>query len=336
MGDSGVFIEILMPFHRVDRYLIDAIKSTKLNSKLEIRLLLVNDSGYRVDASDLGLGLKDRILTTEFRGYTNALSVAVSNSTGDYVAFLDSDDLMHPERLDSQLELMIKDDLQLVSCGMQKVSSEGRVSKINSILGEVPNPIDRRDLWLIGSHGADSSLIVRGELLRNSWHTHKTFDASLADFGWALTLPKNIRIGHLSERYYFYRSHGDQISLKPVLGKGWDSIFPLWLQNLKTQFPNLRSTKFLTKNIGLALAFPAAMPKLTKSERKLLTNLVDELLGILILRKPDEFNAWKLTLSRRALLATRGRKVQYWGCFPGLLFSILKIKTSGARLRKID
>jgi glycosyltransferase involved in cell wall biosynthesis len=332
--DSLVVVEILLPFHRIDNFLIQAIESAKSSENVELIILAVNDTGKSVKATDLGLSSRDKLVSTNSRGYTNALSIAVENSTGEYIAFLDSDDLMSSKRLYSQLELLKREGLDLVSCGIIKVDRDGRSSRLSSLLGEVPNPLNRRDLWLLGSHGADSSLLVKGDFLRSLWSTHKTFDSSFADYGWALSLPLEAKLGHLNKPYYKYRSHDNQISLNPAIGNGWDYIFPLWKKNVEIQFPLSKSSNSLTSNIGLALAFPAAIPKLTSIETRHLIIFVGELLCILRDRPKVEFKAWRLTLSRRALIATRGKKLRYWKYFPGLVTSAIRILASGVKLRK--
>jgi glycosyltransferase involved in cell wall biosynthesis len=327
-------VEVLLPFHRIDDFLFQAIESVKLSEGVQIVIIAVNDTGRILTARELGLDSTDKLLSTDSRGYINALAMAVGNSTSEYIAFLDSDDLMSPNRIYSQLEIMKKENLDLVSCGIIKVDSFGRSSRLSSLLGEVPNPVNRRDLWLIGSHGADSSLLVKGELLRNQWANHKTFESHFADYGWALSLPKETRLGHLNQPHYMYRSHANQISLKPTIGNGWDAIYPLWKRNAMIQFPFTKSYENLSSNVGLALAFPAAIPKLTSSEVSCLIIFIEELLCFLHDRSLLEFKAWKLTLSRRALIASRGRKLRYWKYLPGLLFSAMRILSSGIKLRK--
>jgi glycosyltransferase involved in cell wall biosynthesis len=332
---SQPLVDVLVPFHRNDSFLVMAIQSVKSSSNIQTRILAVNDTGQSINPKTIGLDEGDVLLNTVERGYTNALAVGIENSTADYVAFLDSDDLMHPRRLSLQLQLLLDDDLDFVSCGIMRMDTRGNMRQTGSLLGTIPNPHSRRELWVIGSHGTDSTLFARGETIRKNWKLHANFPAIFADYAWALSLPREIRFGHLDEPYYYYRSHSNQISLNPELHSNWDMVFPLWRENLFQEFPKLTLTFTLTANIALAIAFPAALPNLTRSESAQLSEFVGQFLALLEVREQMEYRSWKVTLFRRLLLASRGRARISLRYFPGLALTLVRLSLSGIQLRRI-
>jgi glycosyltransferase involved in cell wall biosynthesis len=333
--NSQSTVDVIIPFHRLDNYLIAAINSIKSSRNVRIRLIAINDTGHHIDRAKLNLSNSDLLIETSDHGYINALKVGVAASTENYVAFLDSDDLVHPDKLSKQMEVLNKQNLDFVSCGIQKMNSKNQLSAFGSVLGRVPKSNNSKELWVIGSHGADSTLLCRGETLRESWFTHQNFQAHFADYGWALSLPPEIRIGHLEDKFYFYRSHPRQISKSPNLGDSWKTIYPLWVKNLEAQFPDFVKNRKLSERESLAIAFPASMLRLSRLEIRNLIKFKKTLLSNLHGRSSYEIFTWRKTLARRILIASRGKALRYWYVAPGIIWSIIGLRLLGFGFRKI-
>jgi glycosyltransferase involved in cell wall biosynthesis len=335
MKENNDTIEVIIPFHRVDSYLEHAIKSILLSKFVKTRIIAVNDTGVNVDFKAIGLRQSDLLIRTTARGYVNALLKGVEASTEQFVAFLDSDDLMHPLRLIEQIEFLKKNELDIVSCSIERIDTNNKKLPNKRLLGGIPNPENRRELWLIGAHGADSTILCRGEVLRRYWNIHGTFSAHFADYGWALSLPQSIEIGHLEKEYYFYRSHPKQISKRPSLGNSWSTIYPLWESNLAIQFPEIWHKCSITDQVGLAIAFPAALVKLTKKEVRQLDIFIETVMTYFHERDEIEIRLWESTLIRRAFIADRGRSIRYWAQAPRLFADLVAHQISGYKSRRI-
>lgn len=333
---NAPMVEVIVPFHRIDEYLLAALDSIRSSRNINVRIIAVNDTGMGIDQNILKLSKNDLLIETSERGYINALKVGVETSKGKYVSFLDSDDLIHPEKLSRQVQMLEYQELDLVSCGIQKINSRNKVLNHGSVLGGIPTPLNIRELWIIGSHGADSTILCRGNLLRDSWLNHRKFESHFADYGWALSLPKKLRFGHIEEKFYFYRSHPAQISKSPFLGDSWGAIYPLWESNLLNVFPDFPRKSIPSERESLSIAFPASMLNLNKTEIRNLIKFEKALLACLQGRSAREITEWKRTLARRFLILSRGRSVRYWHAAPILIGTVLKLKISGFGFRKID
>jgi glycosyltransferase involved in cell wall biosynthesis len=329
-------IEVIMPFHRIDDYLVAAIESIKSSVNVEVRIIAINDTGEHVDFNQLSLNGSDILIDTAVRGYVNALRMGVEASSEKYVSFLDSDDLVHPEKLSRQVTFLNQCNLDFVSCRLQKINSRNRISKHASLLGEVPRTHNVRELWVIGSHGADSTLLCDGVSLREHWSNHQKFESHFADYGWALSLPTNLEFGQLEDKLYFYRSHSAQISKSPPLGDSWKLIYPLWRTNLMSVFPEFPKNLIPSEHEALAIAFPASMIKLSKGEFKNLVKFEKAMLDFLKDRNINELSEWKRTLARRLLLASRGTSVKHWHAAPRIAWTALCHRLFGFGFRKIN
>jgi teichuronic acid biosynthesis glycosyltransferase TuaG len=110
-GEPSPLISIITPLYNAESFVSETIKSildqsyenweqiivddASTDSSLEIaRSFAENDSRIRVEK------------LSENRGAAYCRNLATDKANGDYIAFLDSDDLWHPDKLKSQLEFM--------------------------------------------------------------------------------------------------------------------------------------------------------------------------------------------------------------------------------------
>lgn len=109
-------VSVVMPIYNAERYLIKAIESVLKQTYQNWELLLINDC-----SSDQSLKIirnyekiDERIKcinNTENKGAALSRNIALKQSVGEYIAFLDSDDVWFEEKIEKQLEFMIKNDI---------------------------------------------------------------------------------------------------------------------------------------------------------------------------------------------------------------------------------
>ena len=329
-------VDVVIPFHRMDNYLSEAISSVKLSIGVDVRLIVVNDTGNKISADYLKLRESDLLIDSSAKGYVNALQTGILNSTAEFVAFLDSDDIMEPHRLSMQIAKIKITGTDFISGQIVKFTHNPIDGHSFSILGPIPKTSNPELLLLLGSHGADSSILAIGESIRKSWNIHSTFPPSVADFGWLLKcLSDGSLMSHEPAAIYFYRSHRNQLSRSGELGLEWNSVYPYWFTFCKNRlnFLSRFNASPLTRNVALSLVFPSAMPKLNRNElhelKVTILNLIDDIEELNI----EDSKAWKKTLWYRYLIASRLRSVSGISYFPSLIFGILKAVLLGLFIR---
>jgi glycosyltransferase involved in cell wall biosynthesis len=127
---SSYLITVLIPCHSL-RYLTNSIQSiARQTLSTEVfEVLLVAD---RIDlelAEDIlaGSGLNFRIIESKQPGIVQALNLGLANITSEFVARMDEDDLMMPDRLELQYQYMQKNSEALVVGGqLQLIDVEGK------------------------------------------------------------------------------------------------------------------------------------------------------------------------------------------------------------------
>jgi glycosyltransferase involved in cell wall biosynthesis len=92
---------VVIPYYNAGKFLADTINSI-LNSSYPIREILIINDGSTEQASidTLSKYQSDsciKIINTENKGVGAARNKGAEEATGDYIAFLDADDLIHPD-----------------------------------------------------------------------------------------------------------------------------------------------------------------------------------------------------------------------------------------------
>ena len=108
---SEKLVSIIMPAYRCSRFLPLSVASVQAQTWRSWELLIADDCSpddtYSVASSLAEKDSRIRLLrTAENSGPAAARNLALSKARGNYIAFLDSDDLWKPEKLERQIAFM--------------------------------------------------------------------------------------------------------------------------------------------------------------------------------------------------------------------------------------
>ena len=117
-------VSIIMPSYKRERSLVErAVKSVLLQTYPKIEIVLVDDnaredlSKYRADLEKMVSDLNDNrivfIQNAENLGGSGARNEGIKIATGEYVTFLDDDDVYLPQKVEKQLEFMLSNSLDV-------------------------------------------------------------------------------------------------------------------------------------------------------------------------------------------------------------------------------
>ena len=128
--ESGL-VSIITPAFNSSQLIGQTIESVLGQTYLNWEMLIVLDSGTTDNTAEIvgNYGKRDsRIKLFEIkdqRGISLSRNLALSKAQGEFVAFLDSDDLWLPEKLQKQIEFMIENHYAFSCTGYRKVSQDG-------------------------------------------------------------------------------------------------------------------------------------------------------------------------------------------------------------------
>jgi len=122
-------VSIITPTFNSSRYIEKCIVSVISQSYTNWELILVDDDS--TDKTQQIITKYSRkykkiksIILNKNSGVANARNVAIQNSKGRFIAFLDSDDYWHKDKLSLQLDFMIKNNFAFTFTSYQPISND--------------------------------------------------------------------------------------------------------------------------------------------------------------------------------------------------------------------
>lgn len=193
-----------MPAYNSEKYIAESIFSVIAQQYLNWELIVIDDS-----SSDNTVNIVRKIVDKDSRiklfinknnlGVAKSRNRGIDASAGEWLAFLDSDDIWQKEKLSKQFEVVVKETAEFVFTGVRYINEEGKHFKGNY---EVPREVSYKELK---RHNviACSSVLLRKEyfadLRMRTGNLHE-------DFATWLEILKNGRTAHgINEPLLVYR-----------------------------------------------------------------------------------------------------------------------------------
>lgn len=109
-------VSIITPAYNSERYIAETILSVMAQSYQDWEMIIVDDNSSDRTAEIIASFQEKDSRIKYFHNATNkgsafSRNIALQNAKGKWIAFLDSDDLWHPEKLEKQIEFMTKNDI---------------------------------------------------------------------------------------------------------------------------------------------------------------------------------------------------------------------------------
>jgi glycosyltransferase involved in cell wall biosynthesis len=140
-----MFVSVLMPVHGGAPFLKEAISSVQSQDFGSWELLLVLDRPSNELTALANIFVKDesriKVLVSPGSGIVDALNFGISIASGGLIARIDSDDVMEPNRLSKQVELLMQSPrIAVIGTQMTFIDSNGLV------IGKTSYPITPSDI----------------------------------------------------------------------------------------------------------------------------------------------------------------------------------------------
>lgn len=158
-------VSVVIPTHN-RLHLLAQTLHTVLAQGVELDVIVVDEASSDGTAEWLA-GLEDPRVTTihhdEPRGLPSARNVGLSASQGDWVAFVDDDDLWLPDKLEAQLEAARNAGRRWAYGGALDITSEPRLLRVT-----VPTAAESARLpWVNAVPGGGSNVVAERKLLED-------------------------------------------------------------------------------------------------------------------------------------------------------------------------
>lgn len=174
-GDHPI-VSVVMPAYNMERYIHQAIASVAAQTMTRWELIIIDDCSTDATRSIIrsweNKDKRIKVFCNEVNsGVSRTRNRGIELSTGDYIAFLDSDDLWQPEKLERQLERLSKEGAQIGYCSYSIIDESGSKVRADYI---VPEHVCFEDLLKENSIQC-SSMLIQSDLLKEIRFTREFY-----------------------------------------------------------------------------------------------------------------------------------------------------------------
>ena len=121
-------ISVIVPVYNVEKYVGRCLNSIIHQSYTNLEIIVINDGSTDKSLSVCEeFAAKDNrimLITQENRGLSGARNTGLRNFTGEYVTFVDSDDLIHCNMVEFLYKALIRHNSEMSLCASLRVSLE--------------------------------------------------------------------------------------------------------------------------------------------------------------------------------------------------------------------
>ena len=202
-------ISVIIPAYNYARYLREAIDSVFAQTYPALELIVVDDGSTDATPEVLAAyGNRLRAIRQRNGGVSAARNAGISAARGEYLAFLDADDLWHPRKLEAQMARFESDpSLGLVYCGAESFNSEGQTTQVwrEGMQGRVAIHMLRFDRNAMAAPGCN---IVVPKRVAEEIGGFDTRMAVSEDWDFYYRVAVRYEIGFVRDALVRYRMHG--------------------------------------------------------------------------------------------------------------------------------
>jgi glycosyltransferase involved in cell wall biosynthesis len=154
-------VSVVIPAYNTENFIAHTIQSVLDQTYQDFEIIAVDDgSSDRTLEFLRGFAPRVKVLTKANGGPASARNLAIKNSAGEYIAFLDSDDLWVPDKLEVQTAFLEKHPhVGLVFSEASMFSEENGQRNIQSKIGFTANPTF--SFLLLGNYIPNSTVVIR-------------------------------------------------------------------------------------------------------------------------------------------------------------------------------
>lgn len=210
MGEGRV--SVIIPTYNYERFVVAAVESALEQSYRNLEILVVDDgSTDRTQARLAPYEGRIRYIYQDNRGLSAARNTGIRAARGDLIAFLDSDDLWHPDKLTVQVPRLLADpELAFLATDHWSMGTD-EIDRMRWTRIDASQPLSTRpvrlDELLVGARFGSCGVLAR----RWCFDGVGLFDEELTsaeDMDMWVRIARRFPIAKLQLPLWIYRIHG--------------------------------------------------------------------------------------------------------------------------------
>jgi teichuronic acid biosynthesis glycosyltransferase TuaG len=148
-----LLISVIIPLYNAEKFIAETIETVLKQTYQNFEILIVDDCSTDGSVSIVNHMAEDddRIKLiqsdTNFGGPAKPRNIGVEHAKGEYIAFLDADDLWDEKKLELQLGMMMENDIHFSSTGKINIDESSQKANLKAgVLAKVSAKNSKKDL----------------------------------------------------------------------------------------------------------------------------------------------------------------------------------------------
>lgn len=131
----GPLISLIVPFYNVAEKVIPCLQSIFCQTYTNYEIVLIDDGSTDNSAKIVENAIKEHdrcyLISTTHRGVSHARNCGVEHSKGQYIAFIDADDIITSDYLEKLILPMCRDEsIDICACGAKRMTATGEFDSL--------------------------------------------------------------------------------------------------------------------------------------------------------------------------------------------------------------
>ena len=204
-------VSVIIPVYNGEKYVAQAIESALSQTYNNVEIIVINDGSTDNSYNKIKPYLSSvKYIYQENKGAAVARNTGIENSTGELIGFLDADDLWLPEKLEIQVDYLLRNkDIGLVHSNRISIYEEGTKA--------IPDPPSTKAIGMCfkqlfnRNQISTSTVLLRKKCLIQVGGFDERF-VRAQDYELWLRISKFYPIGYIDQRLSCYRQHSSNVS----------------------------------------------------------------------------------------------------------------------------
>jgi glycosyltransferase involved in cell wall biosynthesis len=238
-------VSILIPAHNDEEFIKSSIESALAQTYPKCEIVVVDDGSTDNTATEVSRFNRVTLITQTNRGAPAARNRALEAATGEYIQFLDADDLLHPHKIEAQVEKLEESPTGTVAvcttCYFEhgKDPEQGRCVRGSEVLNS-DDPVQ----WLVNlfTPGKGWGMVQTGAWLTprsvineaGPWKEYTSPDDDGEFFARVLLSSSGVR--YVDEGCVYYRQHENATRVSGLRSK---TALKGWLRSIDSKRDHL-------------------------------------------------------------------------------------------------
>lgn len=243
-------VSIIIPSYNSLKYLPETLQSVLEQDFSDFEVIVVNDGSTDGTEAWFNANIEDprlKLITQPNQGPSAARNTGIAVAQGEYIAFLDSDDLWHPSKLSKQIEVLDSNpECALVYSWLANIDPQGNPT------GKVRSYFNQGMVWpelvMHNFIGCGSNAMVRSRCFLELG----LFDPAttgIEDWDMWLRIADRYPFRVIQEALVYYRQHPASLS------NNWTVLEKSFQKVLDKTFSSTDSQKSRYRSMSYAMAY---------------------------------------------------------------------------------